>query len=70
MLLLGFVKSGFMHLESSEDDAAPAEMLCGSWGMDTVKALRATGGLWDTLRAPYNHRGSLPCWDDACGQQH
>lgn len=48
MLLLGFVKSGFMHLESTEDDAAPAETLCGSGGVDTVKALRATGGLWDT----------------------
>lgn len=43
MSLLGFVKSGFMHLESTEDGVAPAEMLCGSWGMETLEALRATG---------------------------
>lgn len=44
MLVLGLVKSGFMLLESTEDDSAPAEILCGSWRIDTLKALRATGG--------------------------
>lgn len=59
MLLLGFVKSGFMHLESTEDGAAPAEVLCGSWGMDTLKTLRATGGC-GTLQGPLTVTGD-PC---------
>lgn len=56
MLLLGFVKSGFMHLESTEDGAAPAEIPCGSWGMDTLEALRATGGC-GTLQGPPQSQG-------------
>lgn len=52
MLLLDFVKSGFMHLQSAEDGAAPAEMPSGSWGMETLKALRATGELWGTVGPP------------------
>lgn len=59
MLLLGFVKSGFMHLESTEDGAAPAEIPCGSWGMDTLEAPRATGGC-GTLQGPPTVTGA-PC---------